>query len=225
MDALDHLRDDGVDFVFNTPNASSRPGYLRMGWHDLGPLAVSVRPTRVTSIPRLLRARVPADRWSQATSAGEPATAVLADDGVAALLRALEPPARLRTRRSVEFLRWRYGFEPLRYRAITLGRDPAEGIAIFRTRRRGDASELAVCDVLVPSGDARARRALERRLVKSAAGDYAIQLDDALVRSSGFVRLPGQGPRLAWRDVQPAGDEAPPTRQAFELVLGDIELF
>ena len=27
----------GVDAVFNTPNDQSRPGYLKMGWHELGP--------------------------------------------------------------------------------------------------------------------------------------------------------------------------------------------
>jgi GNAT superfamily N-acetyltransferase len=31
--ALDELRAEGVDFVFNTPNDQSRPGYLKMGWH------------------------------------------------------------------------------------------------------------------------------------------------------------------------------------------------
>ena len=28
---------EGVDFVFNTPNDKSRPGYLKMGWEQLGP--------------------------------------------------------------------------------------------------------------------------------------------------------------------------------------------
>ena len=32
LGALDELRDEGVDFVFNTPNDQSRPGYLKMGW-------------------------------------------------------------------------------------------------------------------------------------------------------------------------------------------------
>ena len=32
LHGLDELRADGVDFVFNTPNAQSLPGYLKMGW-------------------------------------------------------------------------------------------------------------------------------------------------------------------------------------------------
>ena len=31
LTAVDELIAEGVDFVFNTPNANSRPGYLRMG--------------------------------------------------------------------------------------------------------------------------------------------------------------------------------------------------
>ena len=47
---LESLRGEGAEFVFNTPNAQSTPGYLKMGWHVYGrvPVAVAVRrPTRV----------------------------------------------------------------------------------------------------------------------------------------------------------------------------------
>ena len=38
-----------VDLVFNTPNGSSKPGYLKMCWHDVGTVPVHVgvaRPLR-----------------------------------------------------------------------------------------------------------------------------------------------------------------------------------
>ncbi len=47
--AVDELRDEGVGFVFNTPNDQSRPGYLKMGWVDIG--------------------RPPLSRWSPASGA------------------------------------------------------------------------------------------------------------------------------------------------------------
>jgi GNAT superfamily N-acetyltransferase len=222
--SLDHLRADGVDFVFNTPNAQSRPGYLRMGWHDLGPLSLRFRASRPAAFVRMLRARVPADRWSLPSDAGDDAPSVLADDRVTALVAALPTPARLRTRRTVEFLRWRYGFAPLRYRAITVSSDPAEGVTIFRVRRRGPLSEIAVCDALVPAGRSDVARALDRRLAKLAAGDYAIRLDRPATRTNGFVLVPRQGPRLAWRGVNSTPD-APPSRDEFDFRLGDIELF
>jgi GNAT superfamily N-acetyltransferase len=224
MAALDHLRADGIDFVFNTPNEQSRPGYLRMGWHDLGPLSLRFRAARPSAFARMLRARVPADRWSLPSDAGADAATVLADDRVAGLVAALPAATRLRTRRSVEFLRWRYGFAPLRYRAITVSSDPAEGLTIFRVRRRGPLAEVAVCDSLVPDGRTDVARALDRQLAKLGAGDYAIRLDRPEARRSGFVLVPRQGPRLAWRGVNAPGD-APPSRDAFDFRLGDIELF
>src|SRR5690606_25693858 len=34
--AVEELQNDGVGFVFNTPNDKSRPGYLKMGWREVG---------------------------------------------------------------------------------------------------------------------------------------------------------------------------------------------
>ncbi len=43
MHGLDEIRDDGIDFVFNTPNDKSRPGYVKMGWREVGKLPVAIR--------------------------------------------------------------------------------------------------------------------------------------------------------------------------------------
>ena len=223
--ALDELAASGVDFIFNTPNDKSRPGYLQLGWEDVGRLATTVRPTGIGSAIRIARARVPADRWSLPTDAGIPAPVVLEDPRVERLVTARTAPRGLRTRRSVEFLRWRYGFAELAYRAVVLDDDPARGLAIFRLRRRGSAVEAALCDLLVPSGpDAPdAARALERAVVHGSGADYVIRLDRHAVARTGFVRLPGQGPMLVWRGLAPT--ETKPALDAWELDLGDIELF
>ena len=34
--AADDVKSEGVDFVFNTPNDQSRPGYIKMGWQLVG---------------------------------------------------------------------------------------------------------------------------------------------------------------------------------------------
>ena len=77
-----------------------------------------------------------AELWSEASTTGERATDVLATDAAAALAAAAPTPTGLATNRTIEFLRWRYGLEDLHYRTLALGADPAEGLAIFRVRRR-----------------------------------------------------------------------------------------
>ena len=42
----------GDDFIFNTPNEQSKPGYLKMGWRELGRLPVSLRIHRPLTLLR-----------------------------------------------------------------------------------------------------------------------------------------------------------------------------
>ena len=219
---LDEMRDDGVDYVFNTPNDNSRPGYLKMGWQTVGRLPVSVRMRSPSSALRVLRARVPADKWSTPCTAGVPALDVLHDEAsIASLLSARPRTVGVHTRRTPAFLTWRYGFEPLRYRVILAGKRVEDGLVIFRVRQRGQASEVVLCDLLVPEGDSRVATKLAKAALHQSGADYALRIGGPLV-GSGFVRLPKQGPILTWRDVcetqQPALDD-------WSLTMGDVELF
>ncbi|MGH3371970.1 MAG: GNAT family N-acetyltransferase, partial [Nocardioidaceae bacterium] len=220
LHALEDLRAEGVAFVFNTPNDSSRPGYLKMGWEMVGRPPVLVRPRHLLGFPRLLGARTPAEKWSLGDAGGEPASAVLADDAaIGRLLASVPTPDRVRTCRSPAFLAWRYGFGPLHYRAVIAGSTVEDGLALFRVRRRGSLREAAVCDVLVPGGDRRVQRRLLKRVTVESGADYAIRLGG---RPTGFVPLPRQGPTLVWRAVS---DPAAIPLAEWDLTLGDIELF
>ena len=221
LHAIDELRGEGVDFVFNTPNDQSRPGYLKMGWQVVGRLPTSVRPVRMGAVPRIVSARVPAERWSAETTAGDPAADVLADDAARAeLLASLPTGLALRTNRTPAYLRWRYASSLLGYRAIVGTRGLAGGVVLFRVRRRGPAREVALCDLLVPRGDPRvARRLVEARL-HGADADYLIRLGGGVVGPGKMVRLPRQGPLLTWRAVTD-----PVLPHEWDLTLGDIELF
>jgi hypothetical protein len=171
----------------------------------------------------MARARVPADIWSVRSTAGRPATDVLASPGLADLLGSVAPPGALTTHHTPAYLCWRYGFGPLAYRAVTLGDDVRDGVAVFRVRRRGAALECALCDVLAPAGEPGARRALVRSVARESGADYVIRLGGGIVGRDGFVRAPQRGPMLTWRPLQPGA----PGRGVddWALALGDIELF
>jgi len=220
---LDEVRADGTDFVFNTPNDQSRPGYLKMGWQAVGrvPVAVGVRGAR--SARRMVTARVPAGKWSIDTTAGEPAAEVLAETAQLESLLASQPaPRGLRTARTPAFLRWRYADGPIRYRAVLRTARVGDGLALFRLRDRGAAVEATLCDVIVPGGDPRARHELVRSVRRAARPDYVIRVQRPIAQD-GLVRLPAQGPLLTWRGVTSGADL--PTGDAWDLRLGDIELF
>jgi GNAT superfamily N-acetyltransferase len=219
LHALEHLRTGEASFVFNTPNEQSRPGYVRMGWQVAGRIPLSARPAAFRGIPRMVGARTAADLWSLETDAGEAATAVLQDDkSISDLLGSRPRSQEMVTRLSVDYLRWRYGFSPLQYRAVVMGGDVSTGIALFRVRQRGSAREAALCEVLAPEGDAACEQRLVREVARSVGADYLLR---AAARRDGCLPLPGQGPVLTYRPLR----ESPPDRRDWRLTMGDLELF
>lgn len=222
LQGLEAARADGVDFVFNTPNDKSRPGYLKMGWQLVGALTPRLRPRSVATIPSVLRGRRPAGHWAERSDVGMRSEQAFADEGLTDQLLASSSASRghLTTRRSAEFLRWRYDTDLLGYRVATLGRDISDGAACFRLRRRGSALEATICDLLVPDDDPRVRRRLIRTVLGSTRADYALLLGGA--RSDATIPVARQGPTLTWRSV--CEPKCPPLDR-WSLTMGDIELF
>ena len=211
LHALDELKSDGVAFVFNTPNDQSRPGYLKMGWRELGRPPAAIRPRGLKGAMRMAASRAPADLWSIETPVGQPAADVL--DGDIAV--GPPPPTGTVTQRSREHLQWRYaGLPALAYRGIRVD----DGVALFRLRRRGRATEAALCELLSPDEDR--RRRLVREVARVAGADHVLRLGRAHARI-GELPLPGGGPIVTWRDLTMS---APPPLDQWALSLGDVEL-
>ena len=220
MAAIDDLRAEGIGLIFNTPNEKSRPGYLKMGWQQIGSLPTHVRVTKVGSVHRIAASRVPARIWSVETSKGTDPAVALADEAAVAVLLGSQPAgAGLATVRSAAFLRWRYGFGPLHYRAVVAPGGIADGVALFRLRERGKAVETVLADVLVPGDDATRRRALAAQAARTAGADYTLALGRR--PSRGWLPLPS-GPILTARALD---DEAVAPLDGWDLNLGDVELF
>lgn len=223
MHALDAVTREGVGFVFNTPNDQSRPGYLKMGWEVVGTLPVAARPRSPLALVRMVSSRVPAERWSEASTAGDAAADVLADDAALLDLLATQPVVPgLRTRVVPAFLRWRYGTPLLGYRAVTGPGGVRDGVAVLRVRRRGSATEAVLAEVLARGAHPRAVTRLVDRAARQVRADYVLRLGGPVAGADRFVRLPGQGPVLTRRA---AAADAPADLAAWHLTLGDVELF
>lgn len=221
LHGLEELERAGVAFVFNTPNDQSRPGYLAMGWQIVGRLPVRMRPRSPAVLRRLLRARVAAELSSLPTSVGGPAGDVLADPAIAEQLETSQQaqrPRQLTTNRTASYLAWRYGHEPLAYRAVAPSGRPRDGVLIFRLRRRGPATEAVVADVLDPSPRLRGRDAAQA--LWRARCDHLV----ALTGTPGLpatLPMPGVGPLLTARTLTAP---APQAVAGWDLSMGDVEL-
>ena len=220
LHALEELAADGVDFVFNTPNDQSRPGYLKMGWQVVGKLPTAIRPTSFRRLPKIVKARVPAERWSTPSTAGVAARDLFEDEQGLNELLVTQAATGMRTRLSPEFFRWRFGTPLLGYRAIAAPGGLANGLVVFRIRGRGTAREAAVVCLLTRPGDRSTAAGLVREVARLADADYLLALGGARYWPGGMLYLPRVGPILT---VKPVCAPKPPTN--WNLSLGDIELF
>ena len=218
LHGLDALRDEGIDFVFNTPNEKSRPGYLKMGWREIGTVPTVVRFSGVAGLKTAVASRVGAERWSEPLDVGEPVSEWIADGRAGAWLSSIDDGQadvrQLRTRTDERYLDWRFGSSLLQYRVVEDG----SAAIIVRARRRGAALELAV---VATFGDARHADRLSSTAARAVGASHTLRLGRAEART-GFVPLPGGGPILTWRAVC---DQGEPPRSNWMLELGDIELF
>lgn len=139
-ESIDVAREVGMRLIFNTPNQRSKPGYLKMGWSEVGPIGVLVRPhpTRLfatqTTLPTLDQLIPSAERVT-------PTQPVVATPRTGH-----DPePDGLRTNRSDAYMSWRFAQHPTaRYGAI---RRPS-GTAIVRANLRNGRPELVISDAL-----------------------------------------------------------------------------
>jgi glycosyltransferase involved in cell wall biosynthesis len=219
LHASEACRAEGVDFVFNTPNEQSRPGYLKMGWRQVGRLPAAMRPRSPGELATVVRSRTPAERWSLPLDRGVGrAVEDWLADGRWGDLHDARPVSStdrtIRTSTSPEFVRWRFGLPDLHYRVLE-----GDGAAIIiRLRRRGPGTELVVAERL---GDPRRADLLAADALRSTDASHALRLGGPDLRA-GFVPLPGGGPILTWRAVCDHGEPPLPN---WDLQLRDIELF
>ena len=213
--ALAQAESQGIDFVFNTPNDQSRPGYLKMGWIDVGRVPTQFRPTGIGSIARMRTARTAGGKWAEESTVGDLAIDALANLDLGAIVPE-QPADGISTPWTGDALRWRYGLAELGYRVWqpTSG----DGAVIFRIRRRGETRECGVGHVLTDAGD---QPRLLRAFARIVDADHVLTLGP-LRLSAGFLPAPGQGPRLTARTVTAA---PPPDMGDWHFDLGDIELF
>jgi GNAT superfamily N-acetyltransferase len=225
---LDRCREEGVAYVFNTPNSKSLPGYLKLGWRE------------VARWPMWLRVRHPARLAGAAVrrnlSSGEPVAPpgerlVPAAEALSSgSLPASRPPAAaLSTPRTIEYLRWRYADGPLPYHALTAG---SAALVLARIRARGSLTEAVVCEAL---GEPDALAGLLRELPRAAEADHAVahfvagSAGALALRRAGYRRLPRAGMTFVVRPVEgvavPEGLPDPILASSWSLSLGDLELF
>ena len=144
--AVEACRTEGVAFVFNTPNEQSRPGYLKLGWREVGRPRAVARPGAACVISSRSHEAVSPRSSGRCRSTSVPTSRSWFDGGGSwpAPAAVSSTDRSLRTASDERFARWRYGLADLHYRVV----DDGEAAIVVRLRRRGAGRELVVADQL-----------------------------------------------------------------------------
>ena len=241
LQLVDVMRQEEIGFVYNTPNEFSKPGYLKMGWKEVGRIPLMIRPMRPARLVlRALRQRlglgdVSIDESSRGDAAqGKTIGELCEQASFIDKLTASDPlDYRYTTARSAAYLRWRYSAIPgLTYRAVWDSAPGREHAIIYRYRLRRGVRELSLSDVLVVPGAEQAARASVRRLMKGSDVDFVSAVaapstpERRVLDGAGFLPMRTLAPILTVRSV--AADAAlrsPFDIRNWRLSTGDLELF
>lgn len=201
---VDECRSEGVHFIFNTPNAQSMPGYVKMGWMKLGKMRVQVSPV-----------------FPLGSSADFSCHLHEINNHVAeTIINKCRTPFLMQTNYSSKYLQWRYGRNPnATYRALVL-----EGayLIIFRIKT-GRVREFRVTDFFcVPEAEREAASRLQNlaRKAHSSVVTMATQSNPFFIHPSLKI-----GPQVTVRNLNLSNFQNDINFTHWRPSLGDLELF
>lgn len=144
---LDECFDKNIDFVFNTPNANSLPGYKKMGWKELGKMDLYVRSTNLYCLikNRLVQSNLQQDKilkTHEYMNISQVELEYLVNQWSKESLHIFKKDI------TIDYLKWRYADCPA-YKYGFSSIKNGKGLIIFRVLKKGRIRELRICDAFV----------------------------------------------------------------------------
>lgn len=143
LQQIELCKQQGIHFVFNTPNDQSRPGNLKMGWVQQGRMPLKFKVLN----PIALAYAIVFKNGKGAAGAGDPTPAQTWDPRVFELMDKYQVnDEHLNTALSSSYIRWRYTNNPLfRYNYFT---DFENYLLIGRIKSHSFTKELRLVDCM-----------------------------------------------------------------------------
>ncbi len=205
LELIEQFKSEGVDFIFNTPNKNSQPGYLKMGWQSIGRMPIQVK---LHLIKNRDQKRI-SDNWDNIDQ--NP------------LWKLDFNTHRLRTRVSPEYLLWRYRDNPaVKYNLLSMDRGNPF-ILLYREKIVKGITEMRITEVICESKNlGYAIRAL-RSIAKAPSFISSSGCMQSLF-PSGFIKLK-MGPEVTVKNLNNLTLPQNLNFTNWSPSLGDLELF
>ncbi|MCC8358736.1 GNAT family N-acetyltransferase [Salinimicrobium sediminilitoris] len=216
LEAIKIAKVEGGNFIFNTPNDQSLPGYLKMNWKEVGKLKVTISPTS----PFLWFKKVNIKYDIIRLAGKEDLNNLCAGKNFNISREGTE----FFTPKTMEYLFWRYENNPLQqYEVFSDNGLYLAGYIKIRNYSR----ELRISEIIV-SDDAKLTKA--RKMVKAWANKFGATVISAAEDHELYSKLKfsgGYGPVMTVRKLNLSSNEDEETKELnnYRYSLGDLELF
>jgi N-acetylglutamate synthase-like GNAT family acetyltransferase len=228
LELLDYCSREKWHFVFNTPNNSSKPGYLKMGWKEAGKLPISVPVLR----PFAVALNISKIKQSVVKENSTPQESLLQHPGLEELLKqnALRCKDQIITSHTVKSLQWRYQDVPVAEyftRGLQTG-GKLNVLLVYRLKSSSAGNELRVTDIFMDADKYKAEiRAMVKDLVKQHAADYATVsgLNSWMNGAGLYLRKVPVGPVVTVRNITFDAANNLHNFNGWSPSVGDLELF
>ncbi|NMM48038.1 GNAT family N-acetyltransferase [Marinigracilibium pacificum] len=227
--ALDHCKEMGINMVYNTPNEQSKPGYIKMGWKEVGKLPIGIRilsPIKMF-INYLKNKNVTGSGYELIEKENEALVNTIdhADPGQY-LGTTGYLPGIWRTDYSIDYIKWRYARVPVaKYFSIV-----DHGLYInYRIKENRWGRELRICDIFV-SKDVK-KTEINKVIKREAKNIGAVAITYGSVDHYPAKKIlkstanPSIGPIVTWRFIQDIDETEWLAFNQWSPSLGDLELF
>ncbi len=211
--AIEMVKEQGDDFIFNTPNSQSLPGYLKMGWEEVGKLKIRANIAN------------PLDWFGNKTDKSYTVNNSCLEDQLVNLVAEYNLLKReenkLFTIKSPEYLSWRYENNPLQKYEVEADKDFYLAGYI---KEQKYFKELRITEHIYFNETGRQKI---DRAVKKISKKFGAQIITSTGLNSGLGFSGNYGPVLTLRDVNLVSGLKQELVQLnnWSYTLGDLELF
>jgi N-acetylglutamate synthase-like GNAT family acetyltransferase len=233
LQQLELCKQQGIHFVFNTPNDQSRPGYLKMGWVQQGRMPLKFKVLNPIGLAYNLAFK----KGKSGSAAEDPTPEQSWDPRVFSLMDNFAGNTdQLNTVLSTSYIRWRYANNPLfRYNYFT---DFENFLLIGRIKPHSFTRELRLVDCMLFNSATTNRRINSRiskvvlpyckknkiQVISFSGQQY--QSHQSALNWMGIIPVQNRGPIVTVRDLN-MNERFPELLDIknWGYSLGDMELF
>lgn len=218
--ALEVAAAEGMDLVFNTPNASSKPGYLKMGWKEVGRIPLLFK------VGSLFPKRYSFDYVNK----------IMDSFSIVNMMHHLpenfENPVQgdaFQTQLNFGYLKWRYADCPVAKYGIVM--NPNDFGFVFRLKKIHQFIEFRVCDIWLQSPDKRAQLNQSLNHVIKLVKPLMVSVTPSPIHNATFDKIKGywgpfaKGPIVTIRNLSDINFINFELSKNWIPSLGSMELF